>query len=70
MRLSSRKPRVEVSDDGASPLPYTVTYSLVLDFECPRCGSRTSVLDDSQAYVRRMGSGRRRSRSARRSRES
>ena len=53
MRPSSDEARVEVRDDGIAPLPYTITYSVMLDYECPKCHAKTSVLDDSQAYVRR-----------------
>jgi hypothetical protein len=55
MRPSSNSSRVAVQGDGILPFPHTITYSIVFDYECPRCQSKTSVVDDSQVYVRRKG---------------
>jgi hypothetical protein len=55
MRPSSNRARVEVRDDGILPLPYTVVYYVMYDFQCPRCLNRTSLVDDTQVYVRKSG---------------
>jgi hypothetical protein len=53
----SNGPRLEVQDDGILPLPYKVVYYVMYDFQCPRCLRKTSVVDDSQVYVRKRGYG-------------